>query len=81
MSVRFVGKALATLGEKRIPGTLHLSRAENVSYVTFAKELAKVTSISTKLIQSTTASEKGVHIAYKPKYSGLSMEKPLIFRV
>ena len=75
MSVRFVGKALATLGEKRIPGTLHLSGAENVSYVTFAKELAKVTSISTKLIQSTTASEKGVHIAYKPKYSGLSMEK------
>ncbi len=75
LSVKYVGEALAVLGEKRIPGKLHLSGEKNIDYVTFAQELAKVTNISTKLIESTTASEKGVNIAYNPKFSGLGMER------
>jgi dTDP-4-dehydrorhamnose reductase len=73
MSVQFVGSTLAILGEKRIPGHLHLSGAENVSYVVFAQALAKAAGISSTLISPTTAVEKGVNIAFKPTYSGLGM--------
>jgi dTDP-4-dehydrorhamnose reductase len=75
MSVQYVGEALATLGEKRIPGELHLSGSKNVNYVTFAEKLAEVTNTSTKLIEPTTAREKGVNIPYNPQYSGLGMER------
>lgn len=75
MSLRFVGEALATLTEKNIPGNLHLSGAENVSYVAFAEALAGAMGVDKKLIAPTTATEKGVHIAFKPTYSGLGMER------
>jgi len=75
MSVQFVGEALATIGEKRIPGNLHLSGAENVSYVDFSLALADKLGVSTALIEPTTAVAKGVHIAFKPTYSGLGMER------
>ena len=41
MSVKFVGNALATIGEKRISGNLHLSGEKNVSYVDLANCLAE----------------------------------------
>lgn len=75
MSVQFVGNALATLGEKRVPGDLHLSGAENVSYVDLASALAKKRGIESRLMAPTTATEKGIHIAYKPRYSGLGMAR------
>lgn len=75
MSVRFVGEALATLGEKRIPGNLHLSGADNVSYVDFASALAGKMGVDPRLIAPTTATAKGVHIAFKPTYSGLGMTR------
>ena len=40
MSVRFVGEALAAIGEKRISGSLHLSGAHNVTYVDLANSVA-----------------------------------------
>jgi dTDP-4-dehydrorhamnose reductase len=73
MSVPFVGDALTTIGEKRIPGDLHLSGAENVSYVDLAFSLAEKMGVDTSLIVPTTAEEKGIHIPYKPSYSGLGM--------
>lgn len=73
MSVRFVGEALATIGEKRIPGNLHLSGAANVTYVDLANALAKRLEVDSALIAPTTAIEKGVTIPFKPRYSGLSM--------
>ena len=75
MSVRFVGEALAIIGEKRVPGHLHLSGAENVSYVDFASVLATAKGIDPRLIVPTTATAKGIHIAYKPRFSGLSMQR------
>ena len=75
MSVRFVGEALATLGEKRVAGNLHLSGADNVSYVKFAQALAARLGVDDKLIAPTTAKAKGVHIAFKPTYSGLGMKR------
>jgi dTDP-4-dehydrorhamnose reductase len=75
MSVRFVGEALATIGEKRISGNLHLSGAENVSYVDFAYGLADRLGVDTALIKPTTATEMGVNIPFKPRYSGLGMRK------
>lgn len=75
ISVKFVGEALATISEKRIPGNLQVSGAENVSYVDFAHALARRLGVSGDLIQPTTATEKGVNIPFKPRYSGLGMAR------
>jgi dTDP-4-dehydrorhamnose reductase len=75
MSARFVGEALATIGEKRIAGNLHLSGADNVTYVDLANAFARRLKISPDLIHPTTAVEKGVNIPFKPRYSGLGMRR------
>lgn len=75
ISVKFVGEALASIGEQRIAGNLHLSGAENVTYVEFARRLASRLGISPGLIKPTTAIEKGIHIPFKPRFSGLGMER------
>ena len=75
MSVHFVGEALVSVGESRAAGHLHLSGSENVDYVAFAKAIADETGVDHALIGRTTASDKGVHIAFKPTYSGLGMER------
>jgi dTDP-4-dehydrorhamnose reductase len=75
MSVRFVGEALAALGEQRIPGNLHLSGAENVSYVDLAHGLARRLGIGSQLITPATAKEKGVNIPFMPRFSGLGMQR------
>jgi len=75
MSVRFVGEALATIGEKRVSGNLHLSGAENVSYVDLAESLASRMGLASDLINPTTAVAKGIHIPFKPRYSGLGMSR------
>lgn len=75
MSVRFVGEALATIGEKRIGGNLHLSGADNVTYVDLANALARRLKVPPTLIAPTTATEKRVNIPFKPRYSGLGMHR------
>ena len=75
MSVAFVGEALATIGEKRIPGNLHLSGAENVTYVDLAHALALRLGVDTALIRPTTAVAKRVKIPFKPRFSGLGMSR------
>lgn len=75
MSVRFVGDALATIGERRVAGNLHLSGADNVSYVDLANALAAKLGVDSSLIAPTTATEKGVHILFKPRYSGIGMRR------
>lgn len=75
MSVRFVGEALATIGEKRIPGNLHLSGVDNVTYVDLAKAFARRLKIPAGQIVPTTSVEKGVNIPFKPRYSGLGMRR------
>ena len=73
MSEPFVGLSLARIGEVRVPGNLHLSGAENVSYVDLAYGLARRLEIAPSLISPTTSTEKGVCIPFKPKFSGLGM--------
>lgn len=75
ISVRFAGEALASIGERRIPGNLHLSGAENVTYVQFADALAGKLGVSANAIQPTTAVERGINIPFKPRYSGLGMAR------
>jgi len=52
-----------------------LSGKENVSYVDLANCLAEKKGIDIRLIEPTTADEKGVHILFKPRYSGLDMSR------
>jgi len=78
MSVQFVGEALASIGEAHVPGDLHLSGAENVSYVDLAHELAKRLGVDPMLIAPTTATARGVNIPFKPRYSGLGMQRTTV---
>ncbi|MCE2949595.1 MAG: sugar nucleotide-binding protein [bacterium] len=75
ISVGFAGDALATIGSLRIAGNLHLSGADNVSYVDLAHALARHHGFPESLIRPTTATAAGVHIAFKPTYSGLGMQR------
>jgi dTDP-4-dehydrorhamnose reductase len=75
MSVRFVGEALAKIGERRVAGNLHLSGAENVNYVDFAGKLANRLGVDPGLMRPTTSIAKGIHIPFKPTYSGLGMQR------
>jgi len=75
ISVQFAGKALAVIGEKRISRNLHLSGSQNGTYVDLASKIADKLGVSSHLIKPTTATEKGVAIPFKPKYSGLGMDK------
>ena len=75
MSTVFVGEALATIGEQRVAGNLHLSGAENVSYVDFANALAVRFDVDRALIRPSTAVAKAISIPFKPRFSGLGMSK------
>ncbi len=63
------------LGEKPLAVTYQRSGAENISYVDLASALAAKMGVDPVLLAPTTASEKGVHIAFKPRYSGLGMRR------
>ncbi|NBV84794.1 MAG: NAD-dependent epimerase/dehydratase family protein [Verrucomicrobia bacterium] len=75
MSVKFVGEALAQIGELRLAGNLHLSGAENVSYVDLASTLARRLNVDPSKIRPTTSLAKGVNIPFKPRFSGLGMTR------
>ena len=75
ISVKFAGESLSALGEKRIPGNLHLSGAANITYVDLARALARRLKAPATMIKPTTAVAKGVAVPFKPKYSGLSMTR------
>jgi len=77
LSARFVGEALATIGERRIAGNLHLSGKRNISYLDLALGLAAKIGVPENLIQATTSEEKGVTILFKPRFSGLGMARTL----
>ena len=75
MSVQFVAQSIAKVGLTRNKGNFHLSGAENVSYVDFAREFLKIFDFDRELIKAVKSSDVGVTIAFKPKFSGLGMEK------
>ncbi len=75
MSRQFVSQSIVQVGETQKSGDFHLSGAENISYVDLAHLIAQKVGVSAELIKATTAVEKGVHIAFKPKYSGLGMAR------
>ena len=75
MSLQFASKSLIKINQQRIAGNFHLSGNKNISYVEFARALAKKMNIAETLIRPTTANDKGVHIAFKPTYSGLGMQR------
>jgi dTDP-4-dehydrorhamnose reductase len=75
ISERFAGAALARIAGQRLSGNLHLSGAGNVSYTDFARALARRLGVAQTLIRPTTATAKGVHLAFKPRFSGLGMAR------
>lgn len=75
MSVRYASEAFATFGELRTAGNLHLSGAANISYYDFALAMAERLHVKPHLISASTATEKGVSLLFKPRYSALSMDR------
>lgn len=75
VSRRFAARALAVIAEKRVAGALHLSGADNITYVDFAHILVKALGVAPGLIAPTTAVAQGVDIPFKPRFSGLGMSR------
>lgn len=75
LSLDFAAKSLVTLGERPIPGNLHLSGSKNITYFEFAKALAAQLRVSDSLIEPTTSVDRGIEVLYLPKYSGIDMKK------
>jgi dTDP-4-dehydrorhamnose reductase len=75
MSLAFVADALSMLVERDLCGNLHLSGADNVTYVDFARALARRLGIAPAQVRSTTARERGVRIAFAPTFSALGMAR------
>jgi dTDP-4-dehydrorhamnose reductase len=75
VSVDYVARSLATIAQKRPSGNTHLSGAEDVTYTDIARALAERYGAPADLVQPTTATEKGVHIAFKPSFSGIGMTR------
>jgi dTDP-4-dehydrorhamnose reductase len=75
ISAKFCAESLVTLAEKRPPGSLHLSGAENVTYVELARVLALRFGVDPELIRPTTSKARGVQIPFLPTYSGLGMPR------
>lgn len=75
ISLGFVARSLATLGENPLAGNFHLSGTKNITYCDFARALAKKMGFPDSLISPTTSLIKGIKVLYLPKYSGIGMEK------
>lgn len=75
MSLPYVVRGLRAAGEARLPGPFHLSGAEDVSYVQFAEALVDAIGAPRALVRPTTAIERGLTIAFKPRHSALGMER------
>jgi len=75
MSLRFTAESLAEIGHYRLPGNLHLSGEENISYVKLAHALGAKMSCDPQLINPTTSAKMNVDIPFKPQFSGISMQR------
>jgi len=75
MSLRHTAESLAEIGKQRLPGNFHLSGSENINYNDLACALATELDFNLELVAPTTATEMKVTIPFKPKFSGIGMQK------
>ncbi|MBT6438893.1 MAG: sugar nucleotide-binding protein [Flavobacteriales bacterium] len=75
ISVSYTAESLVEIGCKRVPGNFHISGADNVSYDEFARKLSNGLGFQSILIEPVTSISMNVHIPFKPRYSGISMER------
>jgi dTDP-4-dehydrorhamnose reductase len=74
ISLQYVGKSLAFIGQKFLSGKFHFSGEKNISYVDLAKEIAEIKGINLDLIKPTLSYNEGIKLYFKPLYSALSMK-------
>ena len=74
-SVRYTAESLAEIGRHHIPGNFHVSGADNVSYDEFSRKFADSLGFKTIEIEPTTSVMMNVNIPFKPRYSGIGMER------
>lgn len=79
MSLRYTAESLAEIGRHRLSGNLHLSGSENINYDDLAQALVTALDCTSTLITPTTATKMKVEIPFKPKFSGIGMERTTEF--
>jgi dTDP-4-dehydrorhamnose reductase len=79
MSLRYTAESLAEIGRHRLSGNLHLSGSENINYNDLAQALVSALGCASTLVTPTTATEMKVEISFKPKFSGIGMERTTNF--
>jgi dTDP-4-dehydrorhamnose reductase len=75
ISVPYVLDALIEAFRQQMGGVLHLSGEEELSYVDFARRLAKANGVDAELVTPVHSSEKGVNLLYKPRHPMLGMSR------
>ena len=75
MSVGYTAKSLAEIGRHRIEGNFHISGADNISYDKFSRKFADSLGYKRLKIEPTTSIEMNIEIPFKPRYSGIGMER------
>lgn len=65
--------ALRHIGNSGLPGVFHISGADNVTYLDFARCLVAEMGMSPELVVPTTAEAVGAELAWNPRYSGIAM--------
>ncbi len=75
LSLDYVGRALARIGEAWAPGNLHLSGAESIDYADFARQVAMALGKPAELVQPTTSTEMGVKLIIRPRCGGIGMTR------
>ncbi len=75
MSVRYTAESLAEIGRRRIAGNLHISGENNVGYNDFSRKFADSLGFQSVEIEPTTSVKMNVNIPFKPRYSGIGMER------
>ena len=75
ISVRYTAESLAEIGRHRIAGNFHISGKNNVSYDKFSRQFADSLGFKMIEVEPTTSIKMNVNIPFKPRYSGIGMER------
>jgi dTDP-4-dehydrorhamnose reductase len=68
---------LRRIGDSGLPGVFHISGAENVSYVDFARRLVAELGLGQEHVVPTTSDAAGTVLTFRPRYSAMGMARSL----
>lgn len=75
ISLGYVSGALLAIASRRLSGIFHLSGAEEMSYVDFARRLAIHIGAKPELVKAVSSRNTGVEVLFNPEFPALGMRR------